>query len=180
LVVDADLRSPSLAGRAGLEGTLGLTDVLDGTATVTSAAQPFGEGVDVLAAGSGHSNPHFALGSTAMSNVVRDAVDEYDFVIVQAASVLDFADALTLAHLTDGTLVIARSRSTNRRQLLRGLESLEGAKAPVVGIVLTQARLDATSRRSPAGRRPSKTRHTKPAPADTGTGSKASDNVGVG
>ncbi|BDZ51943.1 hypothetical protein GCM10025867_41840 [Frondihabitans sucicola] len=144
LVIDADLRSPSLAVRAGLTGGAGLTDVLDGSVLLDDAVQPWSDGVSLLTAGAGHSNPHFALGSTDMADLVAAAVEQYDFVLVQAASVLDFADALTLGHLTDGTVVTARSRSTNRKQLLRGLDSLLGAKAPILGIVLTQARLDKT------------------------------------
>lgn len=153
LVIDADLRAPSLDHVTAEGAGLGLTDVLEGAASLADATRPWADGVDLLVAGSGHSNPHFALGSTAMAQLVQTATSAYDFVVVQAASVLDFADALTLSHLTDGTLVTVQSQTTNRRQLHEGLAALDGVKASVIGIVLTEARLDGRRNSSPSGSR---------------------------
>lgn len=164
LVIDADLRAPSLDHFAAGHAGLGLTDVLGGAASLTAAAHAWADGVDLLVAGSGQSNPHFALGSTAMAQLVLTATSEYDFVVVQTASVLDFADALTLSHLTDGTLVAVRSQTTNRRQLHQGLAALDGVKASVIGLVLTEARLDGRRGSGPSSPRP-RTRTTSVDPA---------------
>ncbi|GAA4265659.1 Wzz/FepE/Etk N-terminal domain-containing protein [Frondihabitans peucedani] len=147
LVIDADLRAPSLARLASVDDRAGLSDVLAESATLEEATTHWTGSVDLLTTGGGHSNPHFALGSNAMGALVREVAAAYDLVIVQTASVLDYADALTIGHLTDATAVTVRSRSTNRRQLRSALDSLENAKTPVVGLVLTDAKLGGRTRR---------------------------------
>lgn len=175
LVIDADLRSPSLAHAAGEGAGTGLTDVLGGGVSLADATRSWAVGVDLLVAGTGHSNPHFALRSTAMAQLMQTATAAYDFVIVQAASVLDFADALTLSHLTDGTLVTVSSLTTNRRQLHDSLAALDGVRAAVIGLVLTQAKLDASPGRRTVTPQPTPAR-AQPTSAHAEAASASSDS----
>lgn len=136
LVIEADLRTPSIARLTSLTGTVGLSDVLDDGAGLDSAVQTWTDGVDVLTAGSPLSNPHFALGSSALTALLEKAKSDYDLVIIDTPPLLGYSDALTLVHHTDGALVVAAASQTTRSQLIRTLEAVDAVRAPVLGVVL--------------------------------------------
>jgi capsular exopolysaccharide synthesis family protein len=138
LLIDADLRRPTIATQTGLEGAVGLTTVLVGGAELDDAIQPWQDGVDVLTAGAIPPNPNQLLGSTAMSSLMERLSERYAFIVIDTPPILPAADALTLAHLADGALVVTRVRSTRRAQLSDAIGSLEGVKARVLGVVLTR------------------------------------------
>jgi capsular exopolysaccharide synthesis family protein len=137
LLVDADLRKPSIASYCQIEGAVGLTSVLVGSATLEQAIRPWAEGViDILPAGIVPPNPSQMLGTEAMADLVRRLIEDYDFVIIDSPPLLPVTDALTIAKLTDGALVIARFKSTRRQQLAQALESLQAVNARIIGTAL--------------------------------------------
>lgn len=137
LLIDGDLRRPSVAAYCGLDGTVGLTTVLIGGATLDEAITPWAGGfIDVLAAGAIPANPTQLLGSNAMVTVLESLVDRYDFIVIDSAPLIPVTDSLTLAKLADGAIVVIKSRSTTRGQVTRALESLRVVNAPVLGVVL--------------------------------------------
>lgn len=142
LVIDADLRSPSVATLAGLPGTLGLTDLLEGIARPTDAIQTLhtdAGSIDVLTTGALPSNPSIVLGAAGTRALFHDLSESYDLVVVIAPPVLDFADALVLADKTDNVLVVSTTKRTRRSQLDRTISSLENVKAHLLGVVLTES-----------------------------------------
>jgi capsular exopolysaccharide synthesis family protein len=138
LLVDADLRRPTVAQTTGLEGAVGLTSVLVGAVALDDAVQPWAGGVDVLTSGSVPPNPNQLLGSAAMASLMSELTARYEFVVLDTPPILPAADALTLAHLTDGALVVTRVRSTRRAQLAEATDALDGVNARTLGVVLTR------------------------------------------
>lgn len=137
LLVDADLRRPSVAALCQIEGSVGLTSVLVGRATLADAVQQWGApNLDVLATGTIPSNPSQLLSSAAFSDLVRTMAAEYDFVVFDSVPLLNVTDTLPLARLTDGALIAIRYNGTTRHDLQLGLESLQRVNAPVLGAVL--------------------------------------------
>ncbi|MEN2736315.1 polysaccharide biosynthesis tyrosine autokinase [Microbacterium sp. X-17] len=137
LLVDADLRRPSVAALCQIEGSVGLTSVLVGRASLSEAVQQWGApNLDVLAAGTIPSNPSQLLSSAAFSDLVRTMAAEYDFVVFDSVPLLTVTDTLPLSRLTDGALVTVRYNGTTRHDLQLALESLERVNAPVLGVVL--------------------------------------------
>ncbi|MEY9954276.1 polysaccharide biosynthesis tyrosine autokinase [Leifsonia sp. EB34] len=137
LLVDADLRRPSVAGLCQIEGSVGLTSVLVGRASLSEAVQQWGApNLDVLASGTIPSNPSQLLSSTAFSDLVRTMAAEYDFVVFDSVPLLTVTDTLPLARLTDGALITVRYNGTHRHDLQLALESLQRVNAPVLGAVL--------------------------------------------
>lgn len=140
LVVDADLRRPTLAGVCGLEGSVGLTTVLIGEATVDDVVQDWGgTGVSVLTAGAAPPNPLQLLESPAMAELLDELTDLYDMVLIDAPPVLPVADAAVLSRLTNGALVVVGAGRTTRQQLRTMLESLGSVGASIVGVVVARA-----------------------------------------
>ncbi|WP_317229095.1 polysaccharide biosynthesis tyrosine autokinase [Clavibacter sp. MX14-G9D] len=138
LLVDADLRRPTVADQTGLEGVVGLTTVLVGAASIEDAVQPWASGVHVLTSGSVPPNPNQLLGSAAMASLMADLTARYEFVVLDSPPILPAADALTLAHLTDGALLVTRVRTTRRAQLAEAADALDGVNARTLGVVLTR------------------------------------------
>lgn len=140
LLIDADLRRPSIAELCDLEGDVGLTTVLLGDVGPEDAIVRWSDGIDVLPSGAVPPNPGQLLGSAAMKNLMQRLLLDYDFIVVDSPPLLPATDALGLSHLTDGAIVVARYKSTTRQQLATTLESLEAVNARILGIVLNQVR----------------------------------------
>ncbi|TFD87883.1 polysaccharide biosynthesis tyrosine autokinase [Cryobacterium serini] len=140
LLIDADLRRPSIAELCDLEGDVGLTTVLLGDVGPDDAIVRWSNGIDVLPSGAVPPNPGQLLGSDAMKTLMQRLLLDYDFIVVDSPPLLPATDALGLSHLTDGAIVVARYRATTRQQLATTLESLEAVNARILGIVLNQVR----------------------------------------
>lgn len=136
LLIDADLRRPSIARYCNLESAAGLTTVLIGRAEFESVVQEWGpNGLNVLTAGSLPPNPSILVGSAAMSAVLEEAGRRYDVVVVDAPPLLPVADAVVLTRLTDGAVVVADCQQVNAKQLGDALSTLDTVDARCLGIV---------------------------------------------
>jgi capsular exopolysaccharide synthesis family protein len=140
LIVDADLRRPSVATYAQIEGAAGLTSVLVGSAQLDEVIQPWAPNVDILASGVVPPNPNQLLGSTAMARLVQTVKSTYDFVIIDTPPLLPASDALTLTHMTDGAVLVTLYNSTTRQKLGEALGALAAVRARTIGIVLNQTK----------------------------------------
>ncbi|WP_197059294.1 polysaccharide biosynthesis tyrosine autokinase [Cryobacterium sp. MLB-32] len=138
LLIDADLRRPSVAGMCDIEGEVGLTTVLVGAVALEDAITLWGGVLYVLPSGAVPPNPGQLLGATAMSDLILRLRGEYDFIVIDSPPLLPASDALGLAHLADGAIVVARDKSTRRAQLAATIESLDAVNARLLGIVLNR------------------------------------------
>lgn len=140
ILVDADLRRPSVAKYMGFEGRVGLTTVLIGRANVEDVAQPWqGTSLDVLPSGQIPPNPSELLGSRAMSRLLTDLAASYDVIVIDSPPLLPVTDAAILSKMAGGTLVVAGADRLQKHQLRTSLEALEKVDAHVLGIVLNKA-----------------------------------------
>ncbi|MFW5469308.1 polysaccharide biosynthesis tyrosine autokinase [Knoellia sp. CPCC 206435] len=138
-VVEGDLRRPRLLTYLGLEGSVGLTDVLIGRYGLDDVLQPFGaHSLTVLGAGASPPNPSELLGSTAMRNVLDDLRRRFDFVLIDGAPVLPVTDSTVLTRLTDGAIIVAGSGVVTKDQFDHALETFETVKGTVLGVVLNR------------------------------------------
>lgn len=139
VLVDADLRRPSVARYLGLEGSVGLTTTLIGEARFEDVVQPWGDGtLHVLPAGQVPPNPSELLDSPAMADLLRDLGERYDVVVLDSAPLLPVTDAAVLSRMTDGALVVVGCRRVHRAQLQDALTSLAAVEARVLGLLLNQ------------------------------------------
>jgi capsular exopolysaccharide synthesis family protein len=137
-IVDADLRRPRLAEVLGIEGAVGLTDVLIGQAEIEDVLQPWGRGgLHVLPAGRIPPNPSELLGSERMRALLEALTADFDYVIFDAPPLLPVTDAAILSRLTGGALVIAAAGRSTRGQLRVALDALSSVGSRPLGIVMT-------------------------------------------
>lgn len=137
VLVDADLRRPSCAGRFGLPAGPGLTAALAGDTPLAEAAHQWENStLWVLGAGGTPPNPTELLGSQSMSDLLSELRDSFDYVIVDTPPVLPVADTTVLAPQVDGVLFVARRRLVRSSQVTRAIASLAGVDATMLGVIV--------------------------------------------
>lgn len=147
LLIDADLRRPSVFGHLGVTNDRGLSDVVNGKAEWRDLLQiPVGlPDLAVLPAGRASRRAADGLGRT-LSSVLSEAVDDYDLVVVDAPPLLGFAESLQIAALVDGIVVVALAGRTQRPALSSVVNSLRRLNVNVMGVVLNEVRQDLSDR----------------------------------
>ena len=138
VLIDADLRMPKVADYLGIEGGVGLTDVLIGRAELTDVLQRWGRRtLYVLPSGKIPPNPSELLGSARMRDLLDGFSRDADVVILDAPPLLPVTDAAVLSKATSGTIIAVAAGSTHRQQLQGALDALDTVDARIAGLVLT-------------------------------------------
>lgn len=141
-LVDADLRRGRVAASLGVPSRPGLTDVLKGTSPLDRALVhiPGLANLTVLPAHAGSEMAGQLVCSDRMRNVLNELRKDFQFVVVDSAPILPFADCRALSSLTDGLIFVGRSGITTRELVQRSLELLDQVhSAPVLQFVLNAA-----------------------------------------
>ncbi|MGI9822626.1 polysaccharide biosynthesis tyrosine autokinase [Agromyces sp. Marseille-Q5079] len=138
LLVDADLRRPKVASYLGIEGAVGLTDLLIGRAELQDVIQPWGRGqLYVLPAGRVPPNPSELLGSAAMADTIVELNRAFDVVLFDAPPLLPVTDAAVLSRAAGGAILVVAVGRAHKGQVKGAFSVLENVDAKVSGIVLT-------------------------------------------
>jgi succinoglycan biosynthesis transport protein ExoP len=147
LLVDADLRRPSIHGILGVGSAPGLTQLFGdgdvwGAVRVVEIGENLGDVVrfDLLTAGIIPPNPADILPGTRMQRFLLEARERYDAVVVDTPPVTVVSDASLLAPYTDGVILVMRDRRTHRGPLHRASARLKGVRAQIRGVILNAAR----------------------------------------
>ena len=137
LLIEGDLRRPRVADYLGIEGSVGLTNVLIGQVSISEVLQSWGgTSLTVLASGSIPPNPSEMLGSPGMVALLESLKQSFDLIVIDTPPLLPVTDAAILATYADGAIVVARHGSTKRVQLAASVKSLRAVDARILGCVL--------------------------------------------
>jgi len=137
-LLDTDLRKPKVAEYLGIEGGVGLTDVLIGRALVGDVMLPWGgRSLFVLPAGKVPPNPSELLGSDQMATLLEVLERDFDVVLCDAPPLLPVTDAAILARATSGALLIIAAGKTTKHQLTGAAEALQTVGAKLAGFVMS-------------------------------------------
>ncbi|MDR3635937.1 MAG: polysaccharide biosynthesis tyrosine autokinase [Isosphaeraceae bacterium] len=137
LLVDADLRHPSLHAIYSLARERGLAQVLRGAQPLGRAVQATGvAGLEVLCSGPEVPNPAELLSSTHLHDTLARAREAYDVVIVDSPPLLTVADTSILGTAADATLLVVRASQTRRVDARHATEILSGLGTPLLGAVV--------------------------------------------
>ncbi|MBI4538200.1 MAG: polysaccharide biosynthesis tyrosine autokinase [Gemmatimonadetes bacterium] len=137
LLIDADLRRPSIHEVFELERAPGLSDVLVGECKGEDAFRFLPEEpLAVLTCGSVVPNPAELLGGPSLRSLLLFSRESFDTVVIDTPPVLAVTDALVLGAEVEGTLVVARTAYTDRKALTRGVDELRMVGAPLLGLVV--------------------------------------------
>jgi protein-tyrosine kinase len=139
LLVEADLRRPTLADQLGIAGNAapGLADLaLNPALTLKDAVQPLGFGFDVITAGSPSAAVHEVFSSPRLEAALREAREHYDFVALDTPPVVPVSDCRLLAPWVDGLLLVVSAHKTPRKLVEESLNLLDRTR--VLGIVFNR------------------------------------------
>jgi capsular exopolysaccharide synthesis family protein len=143
LLIDADLRRPSIHHLLNVPQSPGLAGLLssDGPVSLTPRPGPV-RGLDVLPAGASMNLSAERLGSDSMKDLVRQARERYDWVIIDSPPALGLSDAAVIATLADGIIVVCSGDKTPRQAVRHVADQLRAVRAPLLGVVLNRVDLD--------------------------------------
>lgn len=140
LVIDADLRKPTIHKKFKVSGMNGLTNVLVGDITLEEAIINMNEYLDVLVAGHLPPNPAELLASKGMEKLLNDLRKMYDYVIIDGNPICIIADSQILATRVDGVVLVARYEKTKKEELLNAKQLIDQVNGQVVGVVLNRVK----------------------------------------
>jgi protein-tyrosine kinase len=139
LLIDADLRKPTVHYTFQLDNTTGLTNVLTKQTSLQMAAvTTLVDNLFVLPSGPIPPNPAELLGSKAMEEMLEATLKLYDIVIFDTPPVLAVTDAQILANRCDGTILVVGSGKTQIEPAMKSKELLLSSKGKLLGVVLNR------------------------------------------
>lgn len=138
LLIDGDMRRPSLAKYLDLVGSVGFSTVLSGAAPLDDVLQKTKlNNLTALTAGPTPPNPSELLGSLAAKRLLSELRLRFDYVIIDSAPLLAVTDGAILAAEADGVIVMVRANKTKREQLVHSIQLLKNVGANMLGTVLS-------------------------------------------
>lgn len=140
LLIDADMRKPTVHRKLKLPNTKGLTSVLVGFCTAEEAIQHVDKLFDVLTSGPIPPNPSEMLYSNVMDVLCKGLEERYDYIVYDTPPFGIVSDALVLAPRTAGIVLIAKAGYTTTDQMQRTKELVDGAGCKILGTVLNAAK----------------------------------------
>ena len=136
LLIDADMRRPRQHKIWQIQNFSGLSNVLVNQAQLPNTAQEALVTLDVLPVGQIPPNPVSLLDSQRMGTVVKEAIEYYDFVIIDTPPLTAVADALVIAKFVDGILLVVRPGEVESGAVSTAKSALEQAKVDVLGMIV--------------------------------------------
>lgn len=141
LLVEADMRLPTISRRLELKKGFGLSHLLAGLCMEEDVVLPSGlkELLWVLPSGDIPPNPSELLGSAQMKASLAALSGTFDFILLDLPPIGEVADALVVSRLTSGMLLVVRQNYATRAAVAEAMRQLQYAQAKVLGFVLTCA-----------------------------------------
>jgi polysaccharide biosynthesis transport protein len=138
LLIDADLRRPSVHKTLGMGPRSGLSNVLTGSATVqqTITISPVLPNLFIMPAGTPPPNPAELLASANMRDLIAELRGQYDHIVIDTPPTLSVTDAVVLSPRADATILVIRSGQTTKQALRRARDILMQVNAHVAGVLL--------------------------------------------
>ena len=143
LLIDADLRKPTVHYTFRLDNLNGLSNALiEGASFETIAQANEIENLDVIPSGPVPPNPSELLSSNQFKKILAEAYEKYDMIIVDSPPMLAVTDAQILATLVDGTVIVARSGMTEIDELKEAVGLIKNVQGNLLGTVLNDVDKD--------------------------------------
>ena len=140
LLIDADLRHPSVAPKLGIEGHVGLSHVLSGQASPKDVIQKYWKpNLHVLPAGKRPANASILLNSDIMRELVDRALTQYDYVIIDTTPLSVAGDATLFGRMAGGLVLVTGKGVVEKKELQSTVESLKTAEVPILGFIFNFA-----------------------------------------
>ncbi|MGG7211031.1 CpsD/CapB family tyrosine-protein kinase [Clostridium baratii] len=138
IIIDCDLRKPSLHKKFNVSNSIGLSDVIIDKKNIEKSVKKIDKNLDILTAGKIPPNPSELLGSKALNTLLEALEEVYDVIVIDSPPVLAVTDAQILSKKVDGTVLVVRSNFTKKDTVMAAKDVLIKVKANILGTVLTR------------------------------------------
>ena len=144
LLIDGDLRRPTIHHRFGLNGKVGLTTVLTGATQLENTVQQVPElpNLDILPCGPVPPFPTEMLSSDAMTSVLKSCSERYNYIVIDSPPILSVTDGVILAREADAVVLVVRHGKSSKHVVRRARDLLLRSGAAITGIVLNAVDLN--------------------------------------
>ena len=141
LLIDADVRIPSIAKKLEIESSPGLADLLRGRgAQISEFKSPLLDNWFVLPSGDIPPNPSELLGSSRMASILAKFREMFDYIIIDLPPVNIVSDAVAISSLISGMIVVIREEYTEKKELERCFRQLKLSNVNILGCVMNEAK----------------------------------------
>lgn len=139
LLIDANLRKPTVHLTFKISNTIGLTSVLADLESFDQAINNTEIGqLDILPSGPVSPFPSELLASRRLNKLLAYSLELYDYVVIDSPSVLDAVDTKVIANHCDGVILVANPKKTGLKQIFEAKRILEFANSNIVGVILNE------------------------------------------
>lgn len=136
LLVDCDMRKPSVHKKFKISNMAGLSDLLINKNVMEEVAFKFNENLDIVTSGSIPPNPSEMLASKRMEKYLEDMKEEYDYIVLDTPPLRAVTDAQILSTKADGTVLVVKAEQTKRDSVLNAINLLKKVNSTIIGTVL--------------------------------------------
>lgn len=136
LIIDCDLRKPSLHRKFNVSNEVGLTDVLVGTSELNKVMKKIDDNLYLLTTGTLPPNPAEIIGSNTMENFLDECKINFDYIILDTPPILPVTDSKLLAIKADATVLVVRSEISKLKHVSQAFKELGKVNANVIGTIL--------------------------------------------
>lgn len=137
LLVDGDLRKPTIHKNFGLSNSIGITDVLKQNKKLEDCIKHM-EGIDIITAGSIPPNPSEILGSKKMKSFISELKEKYDYIFIDSPPIGVVSDAQVIASISDGAILLIGYGEVERYKAKLAKEKLENSNVKILGAVINK------------------------------------------
>ncbi len=143
LLIDSDLRRPKINHYFGLDNAPGLTNYLGNMCELEEMVHPTeNPNLFVICSGIAVPNPSELLASEAMANLLRELEEDFDYIILDTSPINIVIDALTLAKISDGVVLVVKESFSTHPELIKTIETLERVDAKILGFILNGTKME--------------------------------------
>ncbi|MBO4219828.1 MAG: CpsD/CapB family tyrosine-protein kinase [Clostridia bacterium] len=140
LLIDGDLRIPSVAKKLGIDSSPGLADLLkEGISAIPNFSNPFLDNWFILPSGDVPPNPSELLGSSRMENILKKLREVFDYIVIDLPPVNIVSDAVSVSPFISGIIVVIREGYTEKKELDRCFRQLKLSNVRVLGCVINES-----------------------------------------
>ena len=141
LLIDCDLRRPSIHKKFNISNNKGLSNLLIGQFKFDEVAQKYTENMYILTSGTVPPNPSEMLASNKMKLFLEEAKGKFDFIIIDSPPVVAVTDAQLLSTMVGGVLLVVAAGQAEIAATIKTKELLDNVKANIIGVVLNKAEI---------------------------------------